>query len=159
MKVISLTKGLVTIVDDEDYEGLIHRTWYAQFNGITHYAATSERDANGRNRIVLMHRLILSVPPGQFVDHRDRNTLDNRRQNLRYCTKAQNAQNSKIRSDNTTGKKGVSFRKEYGTYRATIRISGRGVHLGTYDTAEGAAKAYDDAARLHFGEFALPNAS
>jgi hypothetical protein len=85
--------------------------------------------------------------------------LDNRRENLRICTNAQNIQNSKRRSDNTSGFKGVSFEKDSGKWVARVTIPGTKTqkNLGRYDSAEEAGRVYDEAAKMHYGEFALPN--
>src|SRR4030067_2579990 len=93
MKKIPLSRGMVTLVDDLDYEWLSQWKWYAARGGATFYAGRSlPRSAEGRGA-VWMHRLILSVPPGIDVDHRNGNGLDNRRINLRSCNRSQNACN------------------------------------------------------------------
>jgi hypothetical protein len=90
------------------------------------------------------------------VDHKDHNPLNNRKENLRVCTKAQNAQNRRALSG-VVGYKGVWYEKSLKKYRSCIVINGRTVHLGRYDVPEEAALAYNEAAKEHFGEFAWLN--
>lgn len=87
-----------------------------------------------------------------FVDHRNGDGLDNRRANLRPATAAQNAANQQLSIANTTGYKGVSLYRN-GRFRASIQRR----HLGYFDTAADAARAYDAAALDLFGDFAHLN--
>jgi hypothetical protein len=104
-----------------------------------------------------MHRLILDVMKGTFVDHKDRNGLNNRKYNLRPATKGQNVRNCKRPDDNTSGYKGVGFHGYSGRWRAYIGLNGKQKSLGYYDSPEEASDAYDTAAIRYFGEFALTN--
>jgi hypothetical protein len=112
-----------------------------------------------------LHRMIIDVPGGMMVDHINGNRLDNRRCNLRVCTNRQNCQNQTIaRKDNTSGYKGVSYSRRHRKWRAwiaagSLRSNGtrKNVSLGYFADAADAARAYDAAARLHFGEFARCN--
>lgn len=149
-KEIKLTKGQVAIVDDEDYELVSQCRWYAAWSvgGYTWYAKNSHEGP--------MHRFILKPPDGLLVDHKDRNGLNNRRSNLRVATTSQNAANSRLPRTNTSGYRGVHFK--YGRWQVQIRVLGRFISgLGSYDNPQDAARAYDRAARLHFGEFARCN--
>jgi hypothetical protein len=105
-----------------------------------------------------MHREILNAPAGVFVDHKDGDGLDNRKENLRIVTSAQNQQNRRKISRKTTSKyKGVYFRRENKKYCALICCKGKRMHLGYFDNEIDAAKAYDQAAKKFFGEFARLN--
>lgn len=150
MREIHLTKGAVALVDDEDFETLSRRRWYATVmaGGLT-YAATS---IDRRN--VTMHRLLLDAPEGHVIDHVNGNTLDNRRANLRVATVRQNNINAATPSTNTSGYRGVSWDKEKGKWRVQIRLNGKVKRLGRFDDIKDAARAYNDAATAHFGEFA-----
>ncbi len=147
---IPLTKGKVAIVDDADAEMLSQYRWCYLSVG---YAARHER-INGKDRMILMHRFLLSASPEQLVDHINGNGLDNRRENIRLCTKADNQRNQRRNSKNTTGYKGVSFDKGRGKYIASIQVLGTQIHLGRFSTAEEASKAYEEAASRYHGEFA-----
>lgn len=101
----------------------------------------------------MLHAAIL----GRRADHRDGNTLDNRRSNLRPASSAENARNRRLASNNKTGFKGVSLRRDRGTYLASIRFNGRLKKLGTFADKVSAARAYDAAALVAFGDFAFLN--
>jgi hypothetical protein len=163
MKTIPLTQGQVAIVDDEDFERLSQFSWHAAFYPITQkYVAkrvlATVKQPNGRwkNLGRTMQAEILGVMSGLQIDHKNLDSLDNRKENLRWATRQEQARNRKGRSNNRNGYKGIE-RIRSGRFRARIGISGRNLHLGCFDTAEEAAKAYDEAARQHFGEFAHSN--
>ena len=159
MKEISLTKGMVALVDDEDYEALAGRRWFGQpsKNGRTAYAVTKVGHGRKGIRSVYMHQLVLGVgETGMEIDHKNGNGLDNRRANLRWATKVQQRANQAVRKDSQSGFKGVNLlRGKY--WAAHIRENGRQRHLGYFPTAEAAARAYDAQAREVFGEFARLN--
>jgi hypothetical protein len=91
------------------------------------------------------------------TDHINHNKLDNRKENLRICTEAENVHNTRISRNNTSGYKGVTFHKRDKKWQTQIR-SGQGKrYLGYFNTAEEAAKNYDEKAKEAFGEFARTN--
>jgi hypothetical protein len=125
-------------------------------NGKKYATAHITRDSISRN--ISMHRLIMMFPDG-LVDHKDRYTLNNRRGNLREATHRQNSVNSPPRKNGKVKYKGVSVYGKKGRFRATIQIEGRWKQIGTYNTAETAARAYDEAAFEAFGDAAYLNRS
>ncbi len=146
MKEIQLTQNKTALVDDEDFEMLSKFKWYAYF-GNSWYAKT-----NIKCQSVHMHQLLL--PNVIMIDHIDRNGLNNQRENLRVCTHTQNQSNSGPRK----GKyKGVSYKKEQNRFVAQIQKHGKKVHIGYFNIETEAALAYDEAARVLFGEFAYLN--
>ena len=100
-----------------------------------------------------MHRLIQGAPRGQAVDHKNGDSLDNRRSNLRPASHAQNMQNVGITKANTSGYKGVNWNSDASKWHARIRVNGKRLHLGLFDAAEDAHAAYVAAAEMHHGEF------
>lgn len=151
MKQIKLSRGHFALVDNKDYEHLSQFKWFSQRGGKTFYAA---RRLGSKGPMVLMHRYIMAAKKGQIIDHKNRKTLDNRRSNLRFCTKSQNAANS-LTSHNKFGYKGVFQNKK--NFSACIKINKKTIHLGTYKTIKEAAKAYDNKAKEIFNDFALLN--
>jgi hypothetical protein len=153
VKIIQLSRGLVSLVDDEDHEDLSQFNWFATNLG---YAARNmPRGESPRNE--LMHRRICGVEYGQYVDHINYNTLDNRRPNLRVCTNSQNNMSRLLSSNSTSGYKGVSWSLVANRWRSYIKINGRQIHLGYCDTKEEGALLYNKAALKHFKEFAILN--
>lgn len=146
---IPLTRGLYAWVDSEDYGMLRLHKWHATNNG---YAAT-----RSGGRILLMHRVILNAPAHLQVDHINGCKTDNRRENLRLATSRQNRMNQRPRCDNKSGFKGVLWIPRIKRWRAQIRAKNANLSLGHFKTPEEAARAYNDAAREYFGEFAYLN--
>jgi len=147
----------VAIVDDEDFALATERKWTAQVrpNGNVYAAICVKK--NGVNKKMYLHRIIARARDGQVVDHSNGNPLDNRRCNLRICTQGQNLRNQKLRKDNTSGYKGVSYSKFHGKFVAYISVDNKRVSLGLYKCAIEAAKKYDIAAKQYHGQFALLN--
>jgi len=163
-KEIELTKGKVAIVDDEDYERLSLYKWHITggFYG-KYYTVRKSRCTGKRRDTIPMHREILGLSPDDplQVDHINQDGLDNRKANLRLATAQQNRRN-RPKTKVNPGYKGVKLNKTSSKPRWYAMINlGRGEYkyLGSYDTPEEAARAYDNAARVHFGEFAYPNFS
>lgn len=148
--------NIITFVDDKDYPALNRHKWHAHPNRNTVYVQRRESAKCGR-KMVMMHREILNAPQGIDVDHRDNNGLNNTRDNLRLCTNAQNQMNKRMRTDNTSGFRGVSWSKVGKKWMAGLRVNGKHVYLGYFFCIVKAAQAYDRGARKYFGEFAKLN--
>jgi hypothetical protein len=106
-----------------------------------------------------MHTMLTGFPK---TDHRDLNGTNNRRDNLRPCTQQQNGRNCGPKKNNKSGYKGVYFYPSRDKYAAEISTGARRIKLGYFASKEDAARAYDKAAKEHFGEFAwlnFPNAA
>lgn len=161
MKEISLTRGLVTLVDDEDYVWLSQFKWQAGHGGYAKRTAlhpSGQLLSNGRRKRadLKMHREIMGLTFGdrREVDHIDGNTLNNTRANLRVCTHAENGKNLRKPITNTSGYKGVSYYKRSGKWMAYIMIEKKLKNLGYFDTPQLAHAAYCEAAKRIHGEFA-----
>jgi hypothetical protein len=150
---VQLSRGCETVIDAKDYQLIAPYRWYAFSSRANTYAAHKSTGCP----TILMHRLIVGATDGEMVDHEDGDTLNNRRANLRPCDNRRNQQNRKLSSDNTSGYKGVSWHIRDKFWRANIRADGRQIFLGSFNTPEEAARAYDAAARTYFGEFARLN--
>jgi len=165
MKEIELTHGggKVALVDDEDYEYLNHWRWYLTKDG---YAARSGV-TNGRRFGCRMHRVILGLTdPLILTDHKDRDRLNNQKSNLRTCTNIQNKWNVTARGRSKY--LGVMYQKrhfittsgrifDYEVIIARIRVNGKYIRIGQFDTEEDAALAYNKIAKQYRGEFANLN--
>jgi hypothetical protein len=148
VKRIPLSEGHYALVDAADYEWLSKYNWHFQ-NG---YATRQER-----RKTIYMHRQITNPPKGMIVDHINRNKKDNRRANLRTCTRRQNILNQPGKRTSISRFKGVEYRKDRDKCYARIRVQGKRLWLGTFSDEVDAARAYDHAAVQHFGPFAHLN--
>ena len=160
-RTIQLTQGYEAIIDDEDYEAVSKHKWCAIVKRGGHVYATTNMIWRSQNRrTVAMHQFIIAPPPRTPVDHRDRDTLNNRRSNLRVCTSGQNAANSKLYKNKTGSRfKGVRRNPKTGLWRSEIQAQNKVHWVGSFDCDVEAALAFDDAARHHHGEFASTNES
>lgn len=110
--------------------------------------------APGVQKALPIYRQIMGDPVGLEVDHINGNHLDNRRENLRVCTKAENSRNKGVRAHNKLGVKGVYLDARRGKYRAQIRVDGRKHDLGCFDSIDAAKARYNQAALEFHGQFA-----
>lgn len=143
--------GRYFIFDNEDLDLLKDYHWSVD----KYRYAQGFNKSNGKK--VKLHRLLLNTPDNIIVDHINGQPWDNRKSNLRCATQHQNTQNSAMPSSNTTGYKGVCFDKRKKKYLASIHPNGKTKFLGYFSNPQDAAKAYDKAAVLYFGEFARLN--
>jgi|SRR5699024_12026504 len=111
----------------------------------------------GGQRYERMHRVIMNPPEGMYVDHINNNKLDNRKSNLRLCTHMQNRHNSVANINNTSGYKGVFWHNQAKKWRVQITTRGKTHSFGLYHDKHEAAKAYNEAAKDLYGEFAYLN--
>jgi DNA polymerase-1 len=156
---IPLTQGQYAIVDPDDYQRLSKYKWHVAGKPGSQYAVSSDAAKSTKNRVIYMHREVIKAPNDLLADHINRNSLDNRKANLRPATHAQNVQN---RTKNRNGKysskyKGVTWNSGSKFWQAKIRVNGRRTFLGSFDSESKAAKAYDRAAKRYHGEFAVLN--
>lgn len=155
MKIIPLSQGKVALVDDADYPTLSKFKWYAHKGTSTFYAWRNVTDSSGAQTKLVMHCEI--IPDEPRIDHRDGNGLNNQRENLRPASTRQNGQNRRKLAPASSKFKGVHRRLISGVWQARIKTSDRRLHLGYFKTEVDAARAYNDAAKKHFGEFANLN--
>lgn len=160
MRLIPVGPRHVALVDDEDFARLSTFSW-----ALAKGYARRRWHVSGRRYAEPMHRTILGDRPGLFPDHVNGDKLDNRRCNLRWATNQQNRFNTPVRRGKASCPyKGVtvqSCRAMVNPYRrpwcARIKVDGRLIRLGCFETAEEAARAYDQSAVAHYGEFARTN--
>jgi len=159
VKEIVLTQDQIALIDDEDFDRISKMRWHAWYNknGDSFYAHHSVYVKGESPRVIRMHRHILGVTDTNLdVDHIDGDTLNNQKYNLRVCQSHQNTANQvNLRSDNTTGYRGVVKYFYNNTKKWTAQLSNKGkvIRLGYFDSPEEAAKAFDKAAKETRGEF------
>lgn len=136
----------VVFVDKDDFDKVIQYKW--KFSG--GYANCSRRDVG------FMHTLILDKKDGLYIDHINRNRLDNRKQNLRYVDGTINGFNKGKQSNNTSGYVGVSWEKNRNKWEAHIKKHGKKKFLGYYSEIEDAVNARREAELEYYGEYRNP---
>lgn len=152
---VPLTQGYEAIIDAADVPLVAGFNWCARVAPYTAYAARNGQLGLGekRGKAVFLHNVICPPGAGRLIDHINGDGLDNRRGNLRQATKTENGRNSRMKSRNTSGFKGVHLHKETGKWRARISTGDRHVSLGLYNTPEEAHAAYVKASTEMHGEF------
>ena len=158
MKEIKLTRGMVALVDDEDFDWLNQWKWYADKGRRTYYAVRSVWK-NGRTAEKhYMHREIMKAPLNMQVDHISGNGLDCQKHNMRVCTAGQNNMNQRKHTEKCHSRFiGVSLNKRRGTWYAYINMNGKRKNLGVYTDEVQATIARNLASYKFFGEFAHQN--
>lgn len=155
MKEINLTRGMVALVDDEDYDYLNKFSWQAHNCRGKFYASCGKYINSDKNEIIYMHRLILNTIKGIDVDHIDHNTLNNQKYNLRNCTRSQNLMNRNGRGKSAFC--GVSWNVYHKLWKAYITVNKKQIHLGYFKSETEAAKKRDEASKIYYKEFAHTN--
>ena len=146
---IELCHGEIVFVDDADAVLVDNYSWQLSARG---YARSTIQ-----GKSVQIHRLIMAAKEGDELGHANGNKLDNRRKNLRFGKHSEHTANQKLRVNNKSGLKGVSWEKTRGKFRVTIRKDYKKIYVGRFDDLEAAERAYNRAARHYFGKFAKLN--
>lgn len=149
---VPLTRGYEAVIDAADVPLVEGYAWKALVDTRRVYA-TTEVGGRKAKKSLRMHRVIMDAPSGVDVDHIDHNGINNRRSNMRFCTRSENLQNQRKRLDNTSGFKGVHYYKRTGRWRAYIMRDSKERHLGYFDTPEQAYAAYCRASEYLHGEY------
>jgi hypothetical protein len=156
MKLLSLSNStLQAIVDDDDFERCLRRTWTLsskkkKLSSLQIRCRWREKNYNLSNFVMKDFKLMF--------DHKNRNALDNRKENLRPCNHPQNHANmAKPNIPTSSRYKGVYWYKPYSCWKAKTKYKQKDIHIGYFDTEKAAARAYDKKAKEIFGEFAYLN--
>lgn len=142
------------LVSTEDQDLLEKYKWYINGGYACRKVKTSEYKIHTQQ--LYLHRVVaerMGLDLSQEIDHINLNKLDNRRTNLRFCTVSQNHYNTRVKSNNSSGYKGVSWHKRSGRWQAQIRFQGQLIALGYYQEAEQAYEAYCSKARELAGDY------
>ena len=156
MKEIPLSRGMVALVDDDDFERVNRFKWHVTKGRNDFYAERNLRVNEGKGR-QLLHSFLLPHRKGLHVDHINHNTLDNRRDNIRICTVSQNHMNRRKGTGTTSKYKGVYWHTAAGMWQVATKKNYKRIFIGYFKDEEDAARAYDAKATELFGEFALLN--
>ncbi|HIJ72049.1 MAG TPA: hypothetical protein HPP87_11915 [Planctomycetes bacterium] len=161
-RLLPLSQNKFAIVDADDYHRLSKYKWCLSRTPRNNYAMRRTRGKRIKGRpigrkVIMMHRFIMKAPTHLIVDHTNHNGLDNRKENLRLCTRTQNNRNRRPFCLNGSKYKGVSWEKYRKRFVAAIRCNGKYYNLGRFKSETAAAKAYDKKAKELFGEYACLN--
>ena len=152
-RLVRLTQGKFAIVDEEDFERVNQYNWFADRFKHSWYAHRVFTE-NGIRKNVKMHRFILGESD-LYVDHKNGNGIHNYKSNLRFVSKNQNQYNRRIQDDCNSKYKGVAIKKN--RFQSRIMVNNKPINLGYFSDEIEAAKAYDNAAKKYFGEYARLN--
>jgi hypothetical protein len=143
---IELRPGFEAVIDIADWPLVSTKVWSLPYVKHAMYPSC----ANGKGGSITLHRFLM--PEVRMIDHKDTDTLNNRRSNLRPCTATQNVGNCNPKKPGKT--KGVFWHKRDQKWFAAIGVNWKRKWLGYFKSKEEAAAAYAKAAVEHFGEFA-----
>lgn len=160
---IPLSNAVIALVDEDIANSLGWLAWSAT-SCESQWRAIRATYSDKKYTFHYMHRVIANPAPGYDVDHRihpphEERLIDNRRANLRVCEHVLNQRSLRMAKSNTSGFKGVTWRADTRRWAAAVMLNYKHVSLGSYSCPIEAAKAYDQGAILHFGEFAITNKS
>lgn len=141
-----------SIIDIDDIEKIKNYKWGLDSKGYV-------KRNNESSKTIKLHNYIMGYDcdDNYYYDHIDRNPLNNRKSNLRVCTKQQNTWNRSISSRNTTGTPGLYFKKSRNKWTVTFRINGKSIQIGSFKTKEEAISARKEAELKYYGEFSIYN--
>jgi hypothetical protein len=143
MKYIKLTKGKRTIIDDDDFDRVSKKKW--NFDG--RYAMGWH---NGKH--IRLHKFIMGEKDNLQIDHINEDKLDNRKCNLRFCTRSENIHNKRSSRKNTSGFRGVCWDKERNKWMAYININGKRKTIGRFLDKNEAARMYNNFVIMYYSD-------
>ena len=154
MKKLKLTQNKFALLDEEDYFLASKYKWCAVKRGQTFYARRNLPRNGGEAKKEYLHRFIMKPPQQKEVDHINGNGLDNRKVNLRICTREQNSRNKKQINKSNTGIKGISWCENRKRFFFSIGYKGKTIALGRYISIEEATKVIESERKKLHKEFA-----
>ena len=151
---VPLTQGKEAIIDAADVHLVEGFNWFANKGRYTFYAVRNKPTVNGKAMGLLrMHRVIVNAPGDMQVDHINGDGLNNRRNNMRLATHAENKRNTSRQTNNSSGFKGVTWNKWRGKWQSQIKAGGEYTYLGYFDCPKEAHAAYCAASEKYHGDF------
>lgn len=147
-----IVNGYLCLFDEDDFDKFSSD----KFSIVKGWNKTPYLSIRLNGKSTLYHRLITNAPKNRIVDHKNHNTLDNRKENLRLCTRSQNMWNRK-RTTGTSKYKGVYWWTERNGWASAIYLNNKRIYLGVYNSEKKAAEIYNQKAKELFGEFACLN--
>ena len=146
---VELSKGKAAKIDDDDLEKVSFCSWNFDRYARANVWLKDEK----KYKVIYMHRIIANAPQGMDVDHINGDKLDNRKENLRVCTRSENLHNLRGKSRSKSGLRGAYRELNRGKgcrWFSQMSVRGKMHHLGRFDTAEEAHEAYQKAHKEHY---------
>lgn len=157
LKIVSPKYGeFIVLYDDEDHGKILKHTWGISKYGNNFYAKTMIGEKN-KQKILYLHRFILNAKYGDIIDHKDNNTLNNKKSNIRFCSHQNNMMNRKPEKNSSSKFKGIYYNKNSNLWHSQIYKNFKKIHLGYFENEIDAALAYNGAAKYLFGKYAYLN--
>jgi hypothetical protein len=145
---VKIHNNVKILIDKEDWEKYKMMKWFLWGEGYI----VCKPDYR-KFQIIYLHRLIMNAPKGKDVDHINGNTLDCRKINIRICNRSQNSMNQRLKSNNTSGYKGVTWSKSANKWIAQITFNYKHLYLGIFETKEEAYTVYCEASKRYHGSY------
>lgn len=153
---IYLTRGTKALIDLDDLDLILSMGKWHISDAPPHGYARTRSKGKFSVKYIRMHRLVMDCPPGLVVDHKNWDKLDNRKSNLRRCTKTDNTHNVVTKIINPTGYRGVHLTNS-GKFKVKFRYNNKQLHGGVYDNPIFAATRYDELSFKYLKEYAILN--
>lgn len=146
------------LIDDEDWDKIKEYKWNIHYMKSTgKYYARTHSFKGHKIKEIQLQRLLINAPFDKEVDHKDNNPKNNKKENLRLCSRSENQMNRGKNKNNTSGYKGVFWHKHIKKWNATITVNYKKIQLGYFKTKIEAAEAYNQAALKYHNNFAKLN--
>jgi len=139
----------IFIIDLNSFDKIKNYPWYPKTGEWGTYCS-----GYVNKKVITLHRFIMNAKDGEYIDHIDKNTLNNRKSNLRFVTNQQNGFNRKVGKNNTSGIMGIIWHKNIHKWCVRIKINYKNIHIGVYENFQDAIIARLKAEKEYFKEFA-----
>lgn len=148
----------IVLIDAEDFEKISNFKWHVNYNKKNNYYIQANIYVNGKRTTKSLHKIIMGDFKDKIIDHINGNTLDCRKENMRFVTNQENSFNQKVSKNKKSSKhKGIYHNKKLNNWKVLIKYNYKNIYIGVFDTEQKAVNAYNEKAKELFGEYARLN--